>query len=261
LATRTEQGDLWFVLHAGHGEFPRAVFAPGTLEECFHLTRKAFELAEKYQGPMFVLTDHFFADSYRDMEPVDVSKLSFVRPPGDPSSVKTPYLRYRITKKGISPRLLPGLSKHLVVADSHEHTEDGHLTENLSIRPKMVDKRLRKGDGIRSEVIPPDFQGDGKPEMLLISWGSTKGAAEEAAIQWRSRKKRVATLHFSQVWPIVPDQFVRVLEQSKEVICVESNATGQLAQLIRRETGFVIRKRVLRYDGLPITPEYILSHL
>jgi len=261
LATRTEQSDLGFVLHAGHGEFPRAVFAPGTLEECFNLTRKAFELAEKYQGPMFVLTDHFFADSYREMEPMDVSKLSFVRPQGDPSSVKAPYLRYRITRKGISPRLLPGLSKHLVVADSHEHTEDGHLTENLSLRPKMVDKRLRKGDGIRSEVIAPDFQGDRKPEVLLISWGSTKGAAEEAAVQLRSRKRRVATLHFSQVWPMVPDQFVKVLEQSKQVICVESNATGQLAQLIRKETGFVIKKRISRYDGLPITPQYILRHL
>ena len=261
LATRTEQSDLGFVLHAGHGEFPRAVFAPGTLEECFNLTRKAFELAEKYQGPMFVLTDHFFADSYRDMEPMDVSKLSFVRPQGDPSSVKTPYLRYRITRKGISPRLLPGLSRHLVVADSHEHTEDGHMTENLSIRPRMVDKRLRKGEGIRSEVIPPSFQGDEKPDLLLLSWGSTQGAAEEAAAQWRHGNRKAATLHFSQVWPMIPDQFMKHLKQAKRVVGVEGNATGQLAQLIRRETGFVIKKRVSRYDGLPITPQYILRHL
>jgi 2-oxoglutarate ferredoxin oxidoreductase subunit alpha len=261
LATRTEQGELWFVLNAGHGEFPRAIFAPGTIEECFYLTRKALELAEKYQGPMFILTDHFLADSYRDMEPMDVSKLSSVRPGCNPSSVKAPYLRYRITKSGISPRLLPGLSKHLVVADSHEHTEDGHMTENLSIRPKMVDKRLRKGDGIRSEVIPPDFQGDKKADLLFISWGSTKGAVEEAALQLRSGKKRVATLHFSQVWPMIPDQFVKHLEQSKRVICVESNATGQLAQLIRRETGFMIKNRISRYDGLALTPEYILNHL
>lgn len=261
LATRTEQGELGFVLHAGHGEFPRAVFAPGTIEECFHLTRKAFDLAEKYQGPMFVLTDHFLADSYRDMEPMDVLKLSAIRPGCDPSSVKAPYLRYRITKNGISPRLFPGLSNHLVVADSHEHMEDGHLTEKLSVRPKMVDKRLRKGDGIRSEVIPPDFQGDKKADLLLISWGSTKGALEEAAVQLRSGKKKVATLHFSQVWPIVPDQFIKHLEQSKKVICVESNATGQFAQLIRMETGFVVKKRISRYDGLSITPEYILRHL
>jgi 2-oxoglutarate ferredoxin oxidoreductase subunit alpha len=261
LATRTEQSELGFVLHAGHGEFTRAVFAPGTIEECFHLMRKAFELAEKYQGPMFVLTDHFFADSYRDLKPIDVSKLSFVGPKGDPSTVKTPYLRYRITRNGISPRLLPGFSNHLVVADSHEHTENGHYTENLSIRPKMVDKRLRKGDGLRSEVIPPDFQGERKPDVLLISWGSTKGAAEEAAIQLRSKKKKAATLHFSQVWPMVPDQFVKHLEQSKQVVCVEGNATGQLAQLIRKETGFVIKKRISRYDGLSITPQYILNRL
>lgn len=141
LATRSEQGELWFVLHAGHGEFPRAIFTPGTIEECFFLTRKAFELAEKYQGPMFVLTDHFLADSYRDLEPIEVEKLSFVKPGIDPSYLKNPYLRYQITESGVSPRLLPGLSNHLVVADSHEHTEDGHYTENLSIRPKMVDKR------------------------------------------------------------------------------------------------------------------------
>jgi 2-oxoglutarate ferredoxin oxidoreductase subunit alpha len=261
LATRTEQGELWFVLNAGHGEFPRAIFAPGTIEECFYLARKAIELAEKYQGPMFILTDHFLADSYRDMEPIDVSKLSSVRPGCDPSSVTVPYQRYRITRSGISPRLLPGLSKHLVVGDSHEHTEDGHMTENLSIRPKMVDKRLRKGEGIRSEVIPPDFQGDRKADLLFISWGSTKGAVEEAALQLRSRKKKVATLHFSQVWPMVPDQFVKHLEQSKRVICVESNATGQLAQLIQRETGFKVKNRISRYDGLVMTPEYILNHL
>lgn len=261
LATRTEQGELWFVLHAGHGEFPRAIFTPGTLEECFFLTRKAFELAEKYQGPMFILTDHFLADSYRDLEPIDVKNLSFVQPGVDPSSLKTPYFRYQITESGVSPRLLPGLSSHLVVADSHEHTEDGHYTENLSIRPKMVDKRLRKGDGIRSEVIPPEYQGDEEPEILFISWGSSKGSVEEAGSQLKFHGKKVGTLHFSQVWPMVPDQFMRRLKEARQVICVESNATGQLAQLIRRETGFLIEKRVLRYDGLALTPGYILRNL
>lgn len=261
LATRTEQGEFWFVLHAGHGEFPRAIFAPGTIEECFYLTRKAFELAEKYQGPMFVLTDHFLADSYRDLDSIDVENLSFIKPGVDPSSVKMPYLRYQITESGVSPRLLPGLSKHLVVADSHEHTEDGHPTENLSIRPKMVDKRLRKGDGIRSEVTPPEFRGDENSELLLISWGSSKGSVEEAASLMKSKGKKVATLHFSQVWPMVPDQFMKYLEQAGQVVCIESNATGQLAQLIRRETGFLIEKRISRYDGLLITPQYILRHL
>ncbi len=261
LATRTEQGDLWFVLHAGHGEFPRAIFTPGTIEECFHLTRKAFELAEKYQGPMFILTDHFLADSYRDLEVIDVDQLSFINPGIDPDSIEAPYLRYRITESGVSPRLLPGLSRHLVVADSHEHTENGHLTENLSVRPKMVDKRLRKGIGIRSEVIPPGYKGDEKPEILFVSWGSSKGSVEEAASQMSFQGMRTATLHFSQVWPIIPDQFLDHLERAKRVICVEGNATGQLAQLIRRETGFLIEKRISRYDGLTMTPQYVLRNL
>jgi 2-oxoglutarate ferredoxin oxidoreductase subunit alpha len=261
LATRTEQGELWFVLHAGHGEFPRAVFTPGSIEECFYLTRKAFELAEKYQSPMFVLTDHFLADSYRDMESIDIKDLPSVKPGVDPSSVETPYRRYRITENGVSPRLLPGLSKHLVIADSHEHTEDGHMTENLSIRPKMVDKRLKKGDWIRLEITPPEFKGDEKPELLLVSWGSSKGSVEEAASQIRSQGKKAATLHFSQVWPMIPDQVLKYLEQAKRTVCVESNATGQFAQLIRRETGFFIKERVSRYDGLVITPEYILRNI
>ena len=261
LATRTEQGELWFVLHAGHGEFPRVIFTPGTIEECFHLTRKALELAEKYQGPMFILTDHFLADSYRDLAVVDVEKLSFIHPGMDPDSVEAPYLRYRITESGVSPRLLPGLSRHLVVADSHEHTENGHLTENLSVRPKMVNKRLRKGNGIRSEVIPPEYKGDEEPEILFVSWGSSKGSVEETASQMSSQGVKAATLHFSQVWPMIPEQFLHHLERAKQVICVESNATGQMAQLIRRETGFFIEKSILRYDGLTITPQYVLRNM
>lgn len=261
LATRTEQGELLFVLHAGHGEFPRAIFAPGTVEECFYLTRKAFELSEKYQGPVFILTDHFIADSYRDIEPIPVETLSPIQAGLDPKEVESPYLRYRITESGISPRLLPGLSRYLVIADSHEHTEDGHMTENLSIRPRMVDKRLRKGEGIRSEVIPPTFIGEPKTETLFVCWGSSRGSVEEVTAFLSSNGTKASMLHFSQVWPMIPEQFLHYLEEAKEVICVESNATGQLAQLIRRETGFLIKRRILRYDGLPITPQYIIRHL
>lgn len=261
LATRTEQGELLFVLHAGHGEFPRAIFAPGTIEDCFYLTRKAFELSEKYQGPMFILTDHFIADSYRDIEPISVEDLSSIRSGSDPNEIESPYLRYRITENGISPRLLPGISKHLVVADSHEHTEDGHMTENLSIRPKMVEKRLRKGQGLRSEIIPPTFIGEPKSEILFVCWGSSRGSVEEVTTLLSSSGTKASMLHFSQLWPMIPEQFLHYLEEAKQVICVESNATGQLAQLIRRETGFLIKKRILRYDGLPITPQYIIRHL
>lgn len=261
LPTRTEQADMEFVLHAGHGEFPRAIFAPGTIEECFHLTRKAFELAERYQGPIFLLTDQFLSDSYRAVVPFDVENLSPISTGPDPVASSSPYRRYAITDSGVSPRLLPGVTKHLVVADSDEHTEEGHITEDLTVRRKMVDKRLKKGEGIKAEVIPPQVQGDERPDLLMVSWGSSKGAVLEAATQMRSNGKRVATLHFSQVLPLVPEQFVEHLQEAHGVVCVEGNATGQLARLIRRETGFLIEKQVLRYDGLPLTPEFILREL
>ncbi|MDH3346118.1 MAG: 2-oxoacid:acceptor oxidoreductase subunit alpha, partial [Kiritimatiellaceae bacterium] len=220
LPTRTEQADLDFVLYAGHGEFPRAIFAPGTIEECFHLTRKAFDLAERYQGPIFLLTDQFLADSYRAVTPFDIEKLPPYKRNREPSSESSTYRRYALTDSGVSTRLLPGTGKHLVVADSDEHTEDGHLTEDLSIRRLMVEKRLKKLDGMYAEVVTPEAEGDENPELLLISWGSTKGAASEAAEVLRSDGKKIAAMHFSQVWPLIPEQFMPQIENAKEVACI-----------------------------------------
>jgi 2-oxoglutarate ferredoxin oxidoreductase subunit alpha len=261
LPTRTEQADLEFVLHAGHGEFPRAIFAPGSVEQCFDLARRAFFLAEAWQGPVFILTDQFLADSYRAVERFDVAGLDWVRPGADPGSIAEPYRRHAITADGVSPRLLPGASAHLVVTDSDEHTEDGHLTEDLGVRKLMVDKRLRKLEGLLREVVAPEYEGSASPELLLVSWGSTRASVREAAAAIRANGVDVATLHFSQVWPLVSAQFIARLEAAGSVVCVEGNAFGQLARLIRRETGFEIEERVSRYDGLPITPDYILREL
>ncbi len=261
LPTRTEQADLDFVLHAGHGEFPRTVFSPGTVEDCFDLTRRAFETAERFQSPVFVLTDQFLADSYRAVEPIDVSDLDWIEPGADPAAVTTPYHRHAVTENGVSPRLLPNASDHLVVTDSDEHTEDGHLTEDLTVRKRQVDKRLKKGEGMALEVLPPDLEGDDDTDLLLVSWGSSKGAMREAASMLRAAGAKVATLHFRQVWPLDPGRFLPHLKKAKRVVCIEGNAAGQLARLIRRESGFEIEETVLRYDGLPITPGYIVRGL
>ncbi len=261
LPTRTEQADLEFVLRAGHGEFPRAVFAPGDVEECFHLTRRAFALTQKYQTPAFVLTDQFLADSYRAVEPFDADALEAVGSYAEPEAFAEPYERYAVTEEGVSPRLLPGASRNLVVADSDEHTEDGHLTEDLGARVRQVQKRGRKEGGVRAEVVPPVYDGEERPELLLVSWGSSKGAVAEAAASLRGNGAGVATLHFPQVWPLISEEFLDRLKQAKRVVAVEGNATGQLARLIRGETGFEFAGRVGRYDGLPLTPEYILRGL
>jgi 2-oxoglutarate ferredoxin oxidoreductase subunit alpha len=258
LPTRTEQGDLLFVINSGHGEFPKAVFAPASPQDCFHITRAAVETAERYQVPVFILSDHFLADSQRDVEPFDLEGLSQVSPGADPSSIPTPYLRYRITEDGVSPRLLPGLGEELVIGDSHEHSEDGHITEDLTLRPKMVKKRMRKLLGITKEAIPPTLLGDKRPEVLLLCWGSTLGAAQEAMEEMREGGVKAGVMHFSQVWPLDGGKILQPLHSAQRVICVEGNSTGQLASIIRMTTGFEIEEMVLRYDGLPITPEYII---
>jgi len=258
LPTRTEQADLDFVLHAGHGEFPRAIWAPGTVEQCFHLARRAVESAERWQGPAFLLTDQFLADSIRAVEPFDVAGLPAVVPGADPASVETPYERYRVTEDGVSPRVLPGASDHLVVADSDEHTADGHLTEDLEARVRQNDKRLRKGAGILAAVEPPETIGDDGPELLFVCWGSTRGAAIEAAETLRDAGTRTAVMHFSQVWPLAPEGFLERLRAAPRAVCVEGNAAGQFARLVRRETGFAFEEHINRYDGLPITPGFIL---
>lgn len=260
LPTGTEQGDLDLVLYAGHGEFPRAIFCPGSIEECFYLTRRAFEQAEKYQGPVFVLTDQFLAGSYRAVNPFDIEDLAPVAA-GEQKTGNSPYERYAITESGISPRLLPGMSKNLVIADSDEHTTLGHITEDPSIRIEMVQKRLKKGEGFKSQVEGPERLGGDNPELLLVSWGSTRGAVMESISIMKTEGRSVGGLHFSQAWPLVPEQFAGILEKAKDVVCVEGNSTGQFASLIRRETGFSVHKKLLRYDGLPITPEYILREL
>ncbi|HOX40089.1 MAG TPA: 2-oxoacid:acceptor oxidoreductase subunit alpha [Candidatus Brocadiia bacterium] len=261
LPTRTAQGDLEFVLHSGHGEFPRAVFAPCNVAECFHLTRGAMKLAEKYQSPVFILTDQFMADSSRAVEPFALDGLDTVNPGAIPESFNGLYKRYALTQSGVSLRLLPGISRNLVVADSDEHTEEGHITEDLAVRVAMADKRSRKLGGITSEVIPPQYVGDETPELLFVTWGSSSGSVLEAAEVLRAGGRKVGTLCFSQVWPLVPEQFVERLEKALRVVGVEGNATGQFCRLIRRETGFEIRDRVLRYDGLPVTPEFVLAGL
>ncbi len=260
LPTRTEQGDLELVLHAGHGEFPRAVFAPGSVEECFRITRRALEIAELSQGPVFVLTDQFLADSYRDVIPFDPTPLPPAPPAGAEPASGT-YHRYAFTPEGVSPRLRPGLSKQLVVADSDEHTEDGHLTEDLSVRIQMVEKRSKKSALLKDRVVPPEVTGDLHSELLLVTWGSNRGSVLEAAAALRTAGRSVGVLHFSQVWPLNPDHFFSHLQQAGEVVSIEGNATGQFARLLRQETGFQIRRQIRRYDGWPITPEYILRGL
>ena len=238
LPTRTEQADLEFVLHSGHGEFPRAIFAPGNPEQAFDAARRALFLAEDSQGPVFILSDQDLADTVREVEPFVLDGLPQVQPGADPATVPADYRRYQLINDGVSPRLIPGRSETLVVVDSDEHYEDGHITEEAGVRTAMVNTRQRKMDLIRSRVVPPESGGADDPDLLLVCWGSTRGAVLEAAERLNSRGLKSGWLHFAQVWPLLGEQFVGRLSAARRVVMVESNNLGQFARLIRRETGF-----------------------
>ncbi|MBN2232380.1 MAG: 2-oxoacid:acceptor oxidoreductase subunit alpha [Deltaproteobacteria bacterium] len=261
LPTRTAQGDLDLVVCAGHGEFPRAVFAPGTVEECFELARRAFAVAEASQGPVFLFTDQFLADSYRAVGPFPAAELPPVAPLlADPPAAGM-YRRYADSETGVSPRLVPGQGEALVVADSDEHTADGHLTEDLAAAAAMAARRRDKIGVIRGLMVPPTWYGAAAPETVLVCWGSACGAVFETVDRLQARGRAAAALHFSQVWPLDPAPFADRLAAAGEIISVEGNAGGQLAGLLRRETGITAARHVGRVDGLPLTPEYILRKL
>jgi len=259
LPTRTEQGDLQFVLSAHHGDVPRAVLAPATVEDAFWLTVKSFNLADRYQLPVIILTDHYLATSYATVNEFDLSRLAIDR--GELFSGKpAEYKRHAATESGISPRAFPGLSEALVLTDSDEHDEEGHLTEDAQTRTEQVDKRLRKMVGLRQDISPPELYGPKQAELTLIGWGSTYGALRET-VDVLSKEIKLNLLHFRELWPFPAEPTGKMLDDAKKVCIVENNATGQLARLIGAETGYQIYHKILKYDGRPFTPAYIVERL
>lgn len=260
LPTRTEQGDLEFVLYASQGEFPRAIFAPGNLEEAFYLTIKAFDLAEKYQIPVFVMTDQYLNDSYVDCGLFDLSRVKIERYliSDDELKSQSEYLRYRITESGVSPRAFPSQAGKAVVADSDEHTEDGHLTEDLDVRIKMHDKRFRKMKLLSQEISPPKIYGPADAKVMFIGWGSTLGPIKEAVEILNSEGLGANLMHISEVWPLAKDTIINTMSKASVTVDVENNATGQLAHIIKAETGKSVDFKILKYDGRPFTPEHII---
>jgi 2-oxoglutarate ferredoxin oxidoreductase subunit alpha len=264
--TRTEQSELQFVISAAHGEFPRVVFAPGTPEQAFYLTNKAFDLTEKYQIPVFILFDQYIADTAWTYEDFDLNKIKYSDYRIRDSLFKNlkEYKRYSFTENGVSPLGVPGDSVHVVVADSDEHDEEGHIVEDAETRIKMVNKRLlKKLPLIKKEIEPPLFYGSEKPEIVLVGWGSTYGVIKEA-MDNLSGNNKVAMLHFSEVYPFPGNDrfdYIDLLNKAKMTICIENNATGQFARLMRAETGFEFKTKINKFDGRPFLLEELMQQI
>ncbi len=256
LPTRTEQGDLQLALHAGHGEFPRIILAPGMIEDAYLLTQKAFYWADKFQVPVFILTDQYTMDTYYNLK-------TFKIPEGkiDRFILKTKpgYQRYDLkTDDGISPRGIPDFGEGLVRIDSDEHDEKGLITEEMVIREKMMDKRNAKWNLIKREAFLPTLTGPDDFRLLCIGWGSTYPIIKEALS--RIDHSDIALLHFSQVYPIA-EASIDLLKKAKQVISIENNYSGQFSQLLEMSTGITIDTRILKYNGLPFYADELAEEI
>lgn len=259
LPTRTEQGDLKFMIFASQGEFPRMVIALRTHKDAFYQTVRAFNLAEKYQIPVILLGDQYLGDASATVEPYEINSIETEY---SNSEYSNEYLRYKYTKSGVSPRLIPMKSKNLVTIDSDEHDETGKITESAKVRVQMMDKRMKKLILIEQELQEPQFLGAVDYDILLIGWGSTYGPISEAIELLNSKKsKKYAALIFGDIFPLPQKLLIEKSKKAKQIINIEQNATGQLAGLIREYTGIICSKSILKYDGRQITGEEIVKRI
>lgn len=252
MPTWTEQGELRFVIHAGHGEFARIVLAPSDATEAYDLTVRAFNLAEQFHVPVFVLTDKYLNESQWCVE---ISRLK-----GevviDRGKVAPGPKRYDLTSSdGISPRSFPGMKGGQYVANSYEHDETGLVSEDPKNRAAMVERRLKKLEAIKKAMIPPVVFGDESSKTVIVTWGSTLGPVRAAM------EKNVHIIHFPWLYPFPAEETKKLLDGATRIIDVEQNATAQLAGLLREHTGIEIKEKLLKYDGRPFLPEDIRAYV
>ncbi|MFP3278540.1 MAG: 2-oxoacid:acceptor oxidoreductase subunit alpha [Candidatus Micrarchaeota archaeon] len=263
LPTKTEQGDLLFVMHASQGDFPRIVIAPRSIEECFYIGANAFNLAEKYQCPVIILLDLFLSEHIESVD-IDPSKVSIDRGKIQKEPVKD-FKRYQITDDGISPRSLPGTKGLAFVAASDEHDEYGNLISDVlvglpeyaELRKKMHEKRLRKLETmIKNNDIEMPMVLNENADIFIVTFGSSTESSIEAISLLKERGINAGLIAFSYLYPMKSEE-VKKLLSGKRLVDVECNATGQLAKLIAMNTGIIIKDKVLRYDGEAITSKEI----
>jgi 2-oxoglutarate/2-oxoacid ferredoxin oxidoreductase subunit alpha len=267
LPTRSSQGDLNLALFAGHGEFSRFVFAPHTMQEFYHCAIRAFNLAEKYQCPAIILSDHYIAGTYQtiDVADLDTDNVSIDRGkllntaqvdalPG--------YKRFALTEDGVSPRAIPGCSLNAIFLTSgDEHDEEGHISEDARLAALMAEKRLAKGNAALGDMRPPFRYGPENADITFICWGSSFGAVVEAINELAPKGVVANAFCFTDLWPFPAATAQAALAGSKHLVSVEANAGGQFAQLLQAQTGIRMEQQILRYDGRSFTPDYILSRL
>ncbi|ELZ73223.1 2-oxoacid:acceptor oxidoreductase subunit alpha [Haloferax sp. Atlit-10N] len=257
MPTKQEQGDLNMMLYGGHGEIPRFVVAPTSIDECFWKTVEAFNFAEKYQVPVYVaadlamaVTEQTFSPEAFDMDEVEIDRGKVV----DDDSIdewldeEGRFQPHALTDDGVSPRAFPGTEQGAHMSTGLEHDELGRRTEDRSMRVEQVDKRDRKVETAKeTEDFSPREFGDADSDTLILSWGSNEGALVEALDFLEADGIDVRFLSVPYMFPR-PD-LTEEIEAADEVIVVECNATGQFANVVEHDTLTRV-KRINKYDGV-----------
>ncbi|MBF0293097.1 MAG: 2-oxoacid:acceptor oxidoreductase subunit alpha [Nitrospinae bacterium] len=262
LPTRTGQEDLDFVLSIGHGEFPRFVFAPGSADEAFYTAATAMNLSEKYQVPSFILGDQHLVDSYITVDSLDTAKAFPINQLIDPQKVEKPYLRYKLTEDGVSPRAVHGMPGIRFITDSHVHEENGHITEDPEISMKMAEKRFAKLVGMNKEKAGlPAWHGPKNADIVFVCFGSVAGAVRDTVDKLNAAGKKTAALCFNRVAPFPTEAAKKLLRGKKKIHVVENNIQGQFERLLKSNTGVKTGEPVRRYDGRPFDTGYIIDRI
>ncbi|AQR76674.1 2-oxoacid:acceptor oxidoreductase subunit alpha [Paenibacillus larvae] len=266
LPTKQEQSDINAMIYGTHGEIPKIVIAPSTIEECFYDTVEAFNLAEEYQCPVIVLTDLQLSLGKQSSELLDYNKISINRGKLvhelEPAEPNTMFKRYEFTEDGISLRVLPGTKYGIHHVTGVEHDQTGRPNEGTDNRKKMMDKRLRKLTNVKvTNPIHVDAPHE-EPDVLIIGIGSTGGTIDEA--RGRLDKDGLKTNHITVrlLNPFPAEELRPYMEKAKTVVVVENNATAQLANLIKLHVGFADKiKNLLKYNGNPFLPSEIYQEV
>jgi len=270
--TKTEQGDLWQMLGAAFGDYPRVIAAPLDIGDCFKLIPEIFNIADRFQCPGLVLCDLLLSEGRLSVHPkeldfdpaIDRGEL-ITNNNGRHAAADTNggYKRYKITDSGISPRAVPGVPGHIHTVATDEHMEDGVLISDEFTNPikrrAMMEKRMRKVAGIEAAVPPPMLLGRRDADVTLIGWGSTKGVIEEACEILNEQGISANQLQIRWLVPLHGEAIVEKLKGARHTIIVENNYSGQFARYLRSETSFVPNGHIRKYDGEPFMPHHIVE--
>jgi 2-oxoglutarate ferredoxin oxidoreductase subunit alpha len=266
--TKTEQGDLWQMLGAGFGDFPRLIAAPTDILDCFKLVPEMHNLADRFQCPGIILGDLLLSEGRSSVDPKQLSfetgidRGEMIVSAGATNGANG-YKRYKITESGISPRAVPGVPGHTHTAATDEHDEDGVLISDEFTNPvkrrAMMEKRQRKVGGIEAAVQSPVLMGEPGAAVTLVGWGSTKGVIREAVEILKEEGISANQLQIRWLVPLHGEAILDILKSSKHTIIVENNYSGQFARYLRSETSYVPDGYIRKYDGEPFMPHHIVE--